>query len=154
MIILGSVLIMAFADAVVKLASADLTVWQIFVTRSLVAIPIIFVLMRFARISAKPLDAKWTVIRSTLLVLTWLVFYASFPVLSLSVAAVAVYTNPIITCLLTAALIGERVTARQWAGVCLGFFGVVAILKPARTPSPGSHCSRFWLLCSIRWVWS
>ena len=39
-IILGSVLIMAFADAVVKLASADLTVWQIFVTRSLVAIPI------------------------------------------------------------------------------------------------------------------
>jgi len=70
MIILGSVLIMAFADAVVKLASADLTVWQIFVTRSLVAIPIIFVLMRFAQISAKPLDAKWTVIRSTLLVLT------------------------------------------------------------------------------------
>lgn len=57
-------------------------------------------------------------------------FYASFPVLSLSVAAVAVYTNPIITCLLTAALIGERVTARQWLGVCLGFFGVVAILKP------------------------
>ncbi len=45
-------------------------------------------------------------------------------------AAVAVYTNPIMTALLSAALIGERVTGRQWAGVLLGFLGVVAILRP------------------------
>jgi len=51
-------------------------------------------------------------------------------VLSLSVAAVAVYTNPIITALLSAMLLGEPVTGRQWGGVLLGFLGVVAILKP------------------------
>jgi drug/metabolite transporter (DMT)-like permease len=51
-------------------------------------------------------------------------------VLSLSVAAVAVYTNPIITALLSAILIGEPVSRRQWGGVLLGFLGVVAILKP------------------------
>ncbi len=50
--------------------------------------------------------------------------------LSLSVAAVAVYTNPIMIALLSAALIGEPVTARQWGGVLLGFLGVIAILKP------------------------
>ena len=45
-LILASVLSMAFADAVVKLVSADLTVWQIFVARSLVGIPIIIGLLR------------------------------------------------------------------------------------------------------------
>ena len=65
-----------------------------------------------------------------LLVLTWLAFYAALPVLSLSVVAVAVYTNPIIIALLSAVLIGEPVVGRQWGGVLLGFFGVIAILKP------------------------
>ena len=129
-IILASVLTMAFADAMVKLVSADLTLWQVFAARSLVAIPILIVLLRATGVGLKPRSVTWALVRSALLVLTWLAFYASLPVLSLSVAAVAVYTNPIMTALLSAALIGEAVTARQWGGVLLGFLGVIAILKP------------------------
>lgn len=129
-IILASVLTMAFADAVVKLVSADVTIWQVFVARSLAAIPIIIALSFVTGVRLKPRDPKWTLVRSALLVLTWLAFYASLPVLSLSVAAVAVYTNPIMIALLSAALIGEPVTGRQWGGILLGFFGVIAILKP------------------------
>lgn len=129
-IILVSVLTMAFADAVVKLVSADLTVWQVFVARSLVAIPTLLAILLAMGVRLVLLSPKWSLIRSGLLVLTWLFFYASLPVLTLSVAAVAVYTNPIITALLSALVIGERVSARQWAGVLLGFAGVIAILKP------------------------
>ncbi|NQW11665.1 MAG: DMT family transporter [Alphaproteobacteria bacterium] len=121
---------MAFADAVVKFVSADLTVWQIFFTRSLVAIPIVIALSLATGVGLKPRAPRWALIRSVLLVLTWLAFYAALPVLSLSVAAVAVYTNPIMTALLSAALIGEPVTRRQWGGVLLGFLGVIAILRP------------------------
>ena len=128
--ILASVLTMAFADAVVKLVSADLTVWQVFVARSLVAIPIILLLLFRAGLGLGWRAPAWTLLRSALLVLTWLAFYASLPVLSLSVAAVAVYTNPIMTALLSAAMIGEPVSGRQWGGVLLGFLGVIAILKP------------------------
>ena len=46
MAILASVATMVFADAVVKLASVDITVWQIFVTRSVVAVPILIVMLR------------------------------------------------------------------------------------------------------------
>ena len=129
-IILASVLTMAFADAVVKLVSADLTVWQVFVARSLVAIPCLIAILLAMGVRFKLLSPKWALIRSALLVLTWLFFYASLPVLTLSVAAVAVYTNPIITALLSAIVIGEKVSGRQWAGVLLGFLGVIAILKP------------------------
>lgn len=129
-IILASVLVMAFADAVVKRVSADVTVWQLFVARAIVAIPIVIVLALATGVRLRPRAARWALVRSALLVLTWLAFYASLPVLTLSVAAVAVYTNPIITALLSAALIGEPVGARRWAGVLLGFLGVVAILRP------------------------
>jgi len=129
-IIVASVLTMAFADAVVKLVSADLTVWQVFVARSLVALPIMVGLASTSGVDLRLRAPLWTIVRSVLLLLTWLVFYASLPVLSLSVAAVAVYTNPIMIALLSAVLIGEPVSARQWGGVFLGFCGVVAILKP------------------------
>ena len=129
-IILASVLTMAFADAVVKLVSANLTLWQVFFARSLVAIPILITLLLATGVGLKPRAPKWAFVRSLLLVLTWLAFYAALPVLSLSVAAVAVYTNPIMIALLSAALIGEPVTGRQWGGVLLGFLGVIAILKP------------------------
>ncbi len=130
LIILASVLTMAFGDAMVKLVSANLTLWQVFVARSLVAIPILLVLLFATGVGLKLRAPKWALIRSGLLVLTWLALYASFPVLNLSVAAVAVYTNPVMTALLSAALIGEPVTGRQWGGVLLGFLGVVAILQP------------------------
>ncbi len=129
-IILGSVLTMAFADAVVKLVSANITVWQVFVARSLVAIPLLAALGVLGGTNFSLKAPKWALLRSALLLLTWLAFYASFPVLDLSVAAVAVYTNPIMIALLSALLIGEPVHGRQWGGVLLGFAGVLAILKP------------------------
>ncbi len=129
-IILASVLTMAFADAVVKLVSTDITVWQVFVARSAFAVPIIIALLFISGAARKWREPKWVLVRGALLLATWLAFYASLPVLSLSVAAVAVYTNPIMIALLSAVLIGEPVSGRQWGGVLLGFLGVIAILKP------------------------
>jgi drug/metabolite transporter (DMT)-like permease len=132
-ILLASVTAMAFADAVVKLMSQDLTVWQIFIARSAFALLCLLALARAAGARFTPAAPKWVALRSLLLILTWLAFYASLPVLDLTLAAVAVYTNPILTALLSAALLAERVTPRQWLGVLLGFCGVAAILKPGTT---------------------
>lgn len=129
-LILASVTAMAFADAMVKYVSSDLTVWQVFAARSLFAIPCLLLLVRAGLASLKPLSTRWVLLRSLALVGTWLAFYASLPVLNLSVAAVAVYTNPILTTLMTALWLGEPVTRRQWLGVLIGFAGVVVILRP------------------------
>ncbi|MEH6527424.1 MAG: DMT family transporter [Sneathiella sp.] len=129
-IILASVSMMALTDAIVKHVSTDFTVWQVFFARSLFAIPILLVICWISGVSLTLKNPKWTVIRSLLLVSSWIAIYASLPVLSLSVVAVAMYTNPIITALLSALLIGEPVSRRQWAGVLLGFLGVIVILKP------------------------
>jgi drug/metabolite transporter (DMT)-like permease len=129
-IILASVVTMAFADAVVKLVSADLTIWQIFFARSLTAVVLLVILLRALGIALLPRRLGWVLFRSVLLVLAWITFYASLPVISLSAAAAAAYTGPIMIALLSAALIKEPVTPLQWAGVLLGFLGVAAIVQP------------------------
>ena len=129
-LILASVLTMAFADAVVKRVSADLTIWQIFTARSLTAVILLVVLLRALSIPMLPRRLGWVVIRSVLLVLAWITFYASLPVIPLSAAAAAAYTGPIMIALLSAALLKEPVTPLQWAGVLIGFLGVAAIVRP------------------------
>ena len=39
-LIVGSVFLMSFGDALIKLNSASFTVWQIFVLRSLIVLPV------------------------------------------------------------------------------------------------------------------
>lgn len=129
-IILASVIAMAFGDAIVKLVSADLTVWQVFAMRSLFAIPCLLGLAYAKRTRLMSCVSKWVLARSVLLAMTWLAFYASLPMLNFAVAAVAVYTNPILTALLSAVWLGEPVSRRQWIGVLIGFAGVAVILKP------------------------
>ena len=129
-IIVVSVFAMAFADAVVKQVSSSLSIWQVFLVRSLFGVPVLLLIVRVTRVGFSLKRPGWAILRSVLLASTWIAYYASLPVLNLSVAAIAVYTNPIIIALLSAWLLGDRVTPRQWIGVFLGFLGVVTILRP------------------------
>ncbi|MDQ0314345.1 DMT family transporter [Amorphus orientalis] len=132
--IVGTVAALSFGDAVIKLISADFLLWQIFVLRSLLAIPVlgaIGLMRRGTGLGAlrirRPL---WTGLRSLLLVAMWVVYYASLPHLKLSIAASAYYTLPIFIVLFSAVLMKERISAIGWIAVGLGFAGVVLILDP------------------------
>lgn len=129
-IIVASVLAMSFADAMVKQVSADFTIWQIYVARSAVAIPILVALAVATGVGLRPKVPGWAYLRGLLLVLMWIAYYASLPVLKLSVAAVALYTSPLIIALFSALLIGEPVGLRRWIAIFVGFAGVLSILRP------------------------
>jgi drug/metabolite transporter (DMT)-like permease len=131
-VIVATAFAMAFGDALVKHVSADFTVWQIYVLRSLVAIPIAAALLLCSGRTAtiRPKSAGWVCLRSALLMVMWLAFYAALPVLSLPVVAAAYYTGPLFITLFSAALIGEPVGLRRWTAIVLGFVGILAILRP------------------------
>jgi drug/metabolite transporter (DMT)-like permease len=129
-LIVGSVFLMTLADALVKLVSADLTLWQIYVGRSLVSIPVLAVVMFWRGAGLWPKAPGWAYVRAALLVLMWIVYYASLPILSLSVAAVALYTSPLLIALFSALLIGEPVGPQRWIAILMGFAGVLTILRP------------------------
>ena len=132
-LIVASVFMLAFGDAIVKHSNADFSLWQLFVARGLVTVPLLFGVARVLAPAStlRPKALGWVFVRSMLIVLMWIAYYAALPFMSLSVAATALYTTPLFIALFSAAVIGEPVGARRWLGIVVGFVGVLVILRPA-----------------------
>jgi len=130
--ILLTVLALSLGDALIKRISADFLLWQIFVLRSAIAIPLLIAVIRVRdrTLSLRPRHLGWTALRSLMLTFMWVAYYAALPHLALSVAAAAYYTLPLFITLFAALLIGDKVGLAGWAAVFLGFLGVLAILRP------------------------
>ncbi|MEO9772624.1 DMT family transporter [Roseibium sp.] len=125
--ILLTVSAMALTDAFVKYASSDMTLWQIYVCRSCLALP---VLMLLAWGRFWPRAVGWVSLRSTLLVAMYLAIYAAIPVLDLSVIAASLYTGPLFIVLLSAVFLNDAVRPAHWVAVVLGFVGVLFVVQP------------------------
>ncbi len=130
--ILASNLAFSLGDAAVKLISAEFVLWQIFVTRSVIAIPLLIgiIVLRFRLKSLMPRHFGWVALRSLMLTLMLVAYLSSLPHLPLGVAAVTFYTLPIFITIFAAVFIGDRIGLIGWASVLMGFAGVVLILKP------------------------
>ena len=130
--ILAGCFALSLGDALIKQHSASFVIWQIFVMRSIIAIPflIYFVRIYSCAVPIKPMRPGWTLLRSLILVVMWLFYFAALPHIELAVAAAAFYTLPIFITLFAAIFLGEKITARGWLAVLLGFIGTLLILQP------------------------
>ena len=131
-VIVFTVLALSLGDALIKFTSGEFVIWQIFVLRSLLVVPVLLAYLWLRNPAALhiPSALGWTALRSLLLVGMWVAYYAALPHIKLSVAAAAYYTLPIFITLFSAAIIGDRIGRLGWAAVFVGFFGVLLILRP------------------------
>ena len=131
-VILVTDLALSLGDAAVKLISANFGLWQIFVIRSVIALPVLVGIMRLrsATLSFAPRRPGWVAIRSLMLTVMWVAYYASLPHLALGIAAATYYTLPIFITLFAALFIGDRIGPMGWCAVLAGFAGVLLILRP------------------------
>jgi drug/metabolite transporter (DMT)-like permease len=70
------------------------------------------------------------ILRGMLLVVSTAFFYLSLTFLPLAEAAAITFVGPVLVTALSGPLLGERVSARQWVAVMLGFVGVLIIIRP------------------------
>ncbi|MGL6211186.1 MAG: DMT family transporter [Paracoccaceae bacterium] len=125
--ILATVFAMALADALVKQSSAGMTLWQIWVLRSLFVIPVLLLMAR-SRLSRQGLG--WVLLRSLTLAAMYLGIYGAIPFIDLSVIAAALYTGPLFILVLSALVLGERIRTLHWTAMLTGFAGVLLIVRP------------------------
>ena len=130
--IVVTVLVLSFGDAVVKFVSADFSLWQLYVLRSLLAIPPLILLLKLpaSGVSFIPRAVGWTVFRSFLMVVMWAIYYAALPHVTFSVAASVLYTIPLFITLFSALFTGDKVGMKSWLAVGFGFSGVLVIVRP------------------------
>lgn len=124
-----AVLALSLGDAIIKATGLDLPLWQMYILRSALVLPPLWLLAR--RNGFRPFGSLfWVVIRSILLVTMWLSYYSALPLMPLSLAAAAYYTSPILITLVAAVLERRWPVPRVLFAILLGFAGVVLILRP------------------------
>lgn len=132
--IVGTVLALSLGDALIKALGGGGTMglWQLFAVRSALVLPVLLAgaLILFPRARIAPRSVGWIAIRSALLTAMWIAYYVALPLLPLAVAAAAYYTLPLWIVALAALIGDERVGRMQWAGVVLGFVGILLVLRP------------------------
>lgn len=132
--IIGTVFALSLGDALIKSlgGSGGMGLWQLFALRSLLAFPVLLIgsLAFLNRSRLIPRSIKWIALRSGLLTGMWIAYYLALPLLPLAVAAAAYYTLPLFIVAFAALFGGETVARTQWAGVGLGFFGIILVLRP------------------------
>lgn len=130
--IVASVFALSLGDALIKQTSADFSLWQLFVMRSVFAVPLLMGVILFAvrRATIIPREFFWATVRSMMLVVMWVAYYLSLSNVSFAVAAAAFYTIPIFIVLFAAVFVKERVGLSGWIAVALGFVGVLLVLRP------------------------
>lgn len=127
--VLIAVLVLSLGDAIIKATSLTLPLWQMYVLRSALVVPILCWLVW--RNGVRPFGSLgWVIARSVLLVLMWLSYYVSLPLMPLSLAAAAYYTSPILITVLAAVLARTWPAPRVLLAIALGFGGVVLVLRP------------------------
>ena len=129
-VIILTVLALSLGDALIKLTSGSFVIWQIFVIRSLIVIPVLLVVLASKARLRLPDAIRWVALRSLMLIGMWVCYYLWLPELTLSAAAAAYYTLPIFITLFSALFIGDRISRTGWAAVLTGFLGVLLILRP------------------------
>lgn len=91
-------------------------------------------------IPRQPSLAFW---RALLLALDTLLIHYAFAKLPLAEAYLIAFTTPILVAILGFAFLGERLSRIGWAGVLVGFAGVVVALKPGVAPLNLGHLAAF-----------
>jgi drug/metabolite transporter (DMT)-like permease len=130
--IIFAALALSLGDAVIKSISVNFPLWQIYVMRSAIALLVLMALIKYreASISLVPVSTGWSIVRSLLLSIMWIAYYAALPHIKLSVAAAAFYTLPLFITLFSGLFVGEEVGVKGWLAIGLGFAGVVVMLRP------------------------
>lgn len=131
-VIIFTVLALSMGDALIKFTSGEFVIWQIFVLRSMLVLPVLLVYLKLKTPDALclPPALGWITLRSLMLVAMWITYYLALPNLELSIAAAAYYTLPIFITIFSAIFIGDKIRPLGWAAVGVGFLGVLLILRP------------------------
>ncbi|MEL6289952.1 MAG: DMT family transporter [Pseudomonadota bacterium] len=127
-----ALMLLGLQDAIVKLTSSAVSLWQFQLVRSAINLALVLALARVLWGEARPRAKRWwaVILRSLFLVATMVMFFGGVPFLSLAEIAAGLYTYPLYIAIFSAVLLREKVGPRRIAAILAGFIGTVMILKP------------------------
>ncbi len=131
-LMLTAVALFSLLNAAGKLLSADYSTIQIVWARfagSLVFMLVLFAPKRRLRLFATRRPAL-QLLRGSLGAASSALYFQGLSYIPLPTAAAISFTSPLMIAVLSVPLLGERVDARRWTAVMLGFAGALLVIRP------------------------
>ena len=120
-------------DAVMKLLFADIDFFQAIFLRGLVSLPPLLVLALMTKTLLQKYSAKnqrFMIIRILAEIGTTVTFLTALKHMPLANVTAILQSLPLAITMAAAIFLGERVGWRRWSAICLGFTGVLIIIRP------------------------
>jgi drug/metabolite transporter (DMT)-like permease len=132
LLVVASIVAFAVSDAIVKALAGAYEGPQIILIRSVVALPLIALLLSRARTwrSLRGVQQGWLSLRVVFGTLSYITFIKALEFLPLAETVALTFAGPLFITALSVPLLGDRVGPRRWAAVVVGFVGVVVIVQP------------------------
>lgn len=129
-------LLFAFQDVIVKEMSSLYPMHEIMMIRGLVSIPLLLLVIHFSvRLAALRMHHPgYHVLRGLLMFTAFMSFYVALSEISLTTVTALFFTAPFFITLLSIPMLGEKVGARRFASIGVGFIGVLIVLRPDAGP--------------------
>ena len=145
LLVLLAFAVFSATDAVVKIMAVTIPAPQVTFLVTVAALVLLllhtFTTGRGGRLMPRqPGLAFW---RALFLAADTLLIHYAFARLPLAEAYLIAFLTPILVAVLGFVFLGERLSARGWAGVLIGFAGVVVALKPGVAPLDLGHAAAF-----------
>ena len=127
--------VLVLSDAITKLLAARYPVGQIICIRAVFTLIPILLLARHAgglhtlRIRNVPMQ----IVRAACAIASSALFIAGLIYLPLADCTAIAFSGPLFVTALAIPILGEKVGWRRWSAVCIGFAGVLIMLRPSET---------------------
>lgn len=125
--------IFSVQDLILKWISGDYPLHQAMVLRSITAIPCLLALTLWLDGGLRSLiSPTWPAMlgRGLLNFAAYTAYYLALAALPMATTVALYFTAPLIITVLSVVLLRERVSARRWVAVLVGFVGVVIMVRP------------------------
>jgi S-adenosylmethionine uptake transporter len=122
----------AFGDTFVKLASADLSIAQIIIIRSLIAAPVVALvaLHQGAFAGVRRMAERFIALRAVGEVGATAIYLTALAHLDIANATAILQIVPLATTAIAALFLGEPVGIRRWGAIGIGLLAVLLIVRP------------------------
>ena len=119
-------------DVIIKLLSGTYPVYEAMMIRSLVALPLLLILVAWSGGIGSLISerAPLLTLRGIIMFVSYTSYYLAFAALPLATCVAIFFATPLFITVLSAAFLRERVDWVRWAAVLVGFAGVLIIVRP------------------------
>lgn len=126
---ISAMAIIGVIDNVVILLADSIGLWQFHLSRALLMLPLIFVLSLLGLGGMRPKRLGPVILRSVLITLAMLFYFASLAVMPIAQALAGLFTSPIFVLLISALAMKQRIGPWRILAVLLGFAGILCVLQ-------------------------